>query len=62
MASADYGRGPGGTWRKPDLLWRNATSGKLVVWHMDWGGVRASGVFTSPSSAGDLAWEVFGPR
>lgn len=62
VASADYGKGASAAWGTPDLLWRNATSGKLVVWHMNWGGARASGVFTTPASPGDLAWEVFGPR
>ncbi len=62
VASADYGKGASVSWGTPDLLWRNTTSGKLVVWHMNWGGGRASGVFTTPSSPGDLAWQVFGPR
>lgn len=62
VASADFGKGGATSWGTPDLLWRNTTSGKLVVWHLDWGGTRVSGVFTSPSSAGDLAWQVFGPR
>ena len=62
VASADFGRGASASGGTPDLLWRNATSGKLVVWHMNWGGVRASGVFTSPDSPGDLVWQVFGPR
>ena len=62
VASADYGKGASASWGTPDLLWRNATSGKLVVWHMNWAGVRASGLFTSPSSPGDLVWQVFGPR
>lgn len=62
VASADFGRGASASGGTPDLLWRNLTSGKLVVWHMNWGGVRASGTFTSPDSAGDLVWQVFGPR
>jgi hypothetical protein len=62
VATADYGRGTGGLWGTPDLLWRNATSGKLVVWHMGQGGVRTSGLFTTPDSAGDVAWQVVGPR
>lgn len=62
VASADYGRGPGGTWRTPDILWRNATSGKLVVWHMDWGGARTAGLFTTPDLMEDLSWEAVAPR
>ncbi len=46
---------------KPDLLWRHATSGKLVVWVMD-GLVRASGQFLSPDTIGDLNWRIVGPR
>ncbi len=62
LAVADFGRGPGGLWATPDIVWQNDTSGKLVVWHMNWGGVRASGTFTTPDSPGELIWEVYGPR
>ena len=42
---------------------RNDTSGKLVVWYMDSGGVRSSGVFTSPDAPADAVnWAVAGPR
>ncbi len=61
--SADYGKGaPSALLAPPTCCGATPSSGKLVVWHMDWGGVRASGVFTSPDSAGDLVWQVFGPR
>ena len=67
VATADYGKGPDtGTvpvpWGAPDILWRNQTSGKLVIWHMNWSGQRTAGVFTTPDSPGALAWHVVGPR
>lgn len=63
VAAGDYGRGPGGAPGTGDLVWRNDTSGKLVVWHMDWTGTRTAGVFTSPDQPEPpLDWEVAGPR
>ncbi len=62
VATADYGKGPGGIPQTPDLLWRNATSGKLVLWHLDWSGTRTAGLFTTPDGMGDPAWTVAGPR
>lgn len=46
---------------RPDLLWRHASSGKLVVWVME-GLVRQSGQFLSPDTIGDLNWRIVGPR
>lgn len=46
---------------RPDLLWRHASSGKLVAWVMD-GLVRQSGQFLSPDTLGDLSWRIVGPR
>lgn len=42
-----------------DILWRNDTSGKLVVWLMD-GVHRRTGLFLSPDGEPDLAWRVVG--
>lgn len=41
-----------------DLLWYNASSGKVVLWRMDANLVRLSGNFTSPDSAGSSSWKV----
>lgn len=60
VASGDWGRG-GGPPGTTDLLWRNATSGNLVVWHMDWNGVRQAGVFTTPGQL-PAGSELVGPR
>jgi hypothetical protein len=67
VAAGDFGKGPAvsgtpvhGT---NDIVWRNATSGRLVVWHMDLSGVRTGGVFTTPDSPSDpLNLRVVGPR
>jgi len=48
----------GGT-TQPDILWRNVTSGSLVVWLMN-GLSRDSGVFLSPSQEPDLNWMPVG--
>lgn len=46
-----------------DLLWRNETSGRLVVWQMNDQGQRIAGLFTTPAAPGDaLGWHVVGPR
>ncbi len=39
-----------------DLLWYNATSGKVVIWLLDATLTRTSGQFTTPASAGDANW------
>jgi hypothetical protein len=64
VAVADFGRGAGGERSTEDILWRNDSSGKLVVWHMDSFRNRTSGVFTTPDApdADPLAWRVVGPR
>lgn len=65
VAGADFGRGPlvqlPNAYGVPDVLWRNATSSKLVVWHMNGAGRRTSGVFTSPDAEAP-GFEVVGPR
>lgn len=54
-----------------DIVWRNATSGRVVVWRMDAAGVRLSGVFATPdgplvtpdgSVTQRLEWVLAGPR
>ena len=63
VASSDYGVGPGGVADSADIVWRNDTSGKLVVWYMNTSGTRTSGTFTSPDApANPLSWTVDGPR
>lgn len=63
VASADYGPGPGGLAGTHDIAWRNATSGKLVIWYMDGAGSRTAGQFTTPDAPADpLNWTVVGPR
>lgn len=43
----------------PDILFRNATSGRTVVWLMR-GDVRQVGLFTSPDGLSDLSWRIVG--
>ncbi len=64
LAGGDYGIGAGGLPFTNDLVWRNATSGKLVVWHLDLAGNRTAGTFTSPDapSVNPTQWTVAGPR
>ncbi len=62
VAVGDFGRG-GGPAGTPDIVWRNSTSGRLVVWYLDFAGQRTSGVFTSPDLPTDpLNAVVTGPR
>lgn len=42
---------------KPDILWRNATSGKSVAWLMD-GLARTSGTFLVPNLLSDPNWRA----
>jgi hypothetical protein len=71
VAAGDFGVGPGGQGCTNDVLWRNETSGRLVVWHMDLNGQRTAGLFLSPDSpsvdpdgapTSPLDWNVVGPR
>jgi hypothetical protein len=64
VAAADFGRGWNGIVNTADMLWRNALSGKLVVWYLDRAGNRTSGTFTLPAapSPDPTAWSVSGPR
>jgi hypothetical protein len=61
VAAGDYGMGADGLYGTNDIVWRNDTSGNLVVWHMDRNGARTSGVFTNPKTPG-LGYKVVGPR
>jgi len=67
VAVGDWGKGSGA--ERPavdganDLLWRNATTGRLVIWHMNLAAQRTSGGFTSPDAPYQpLDIEVVGPR
>jgi hypothetical protein len=63
LAAGDYGPGPNGLAGTNDIVWRNATSGKYVVWYMDNAGNRTAGSFTVPDSPVDpLGWTIAGPR
>jgi hypothetical protein len=46
---------------RPDILWRHATSGQIVVWYMD-NATLISGTFTDPSALADTNWQIVGPR
>lgn len=64
LAMGDYGSGMGGLPGTVDLVWRNATSGKFVAWHMDQAGNRTFGTFLSPDSPSPepTDWTIVGPR
>jgi hypothetical protein len=68
LAGGDYGLGSEGVFGSNDIVWRNATSGKFVVWHMDPDSVpltRTSGEFTSPdgpNSTDPTSWTIVGPK
>ena len=42
---------------KPDILWRNQTSGQLYVWLMN-GTTQSLGTLLTPSSVANLAWQI----
>ena len=62
VAAGDFGLGLGGVLNSNDIVWRNTTSGKLVVWHMYKDQRTAGGFFTLDSSSPVLGWTVAGPR
>ena len=63
LATGDYGAGPGGIADTADVVWRNETSGRYVVWHLDLAGNRTAGTFTTPDApASPLDWTIAGPR
>lgn len=47
--------------RKGDLVWQNATSGKIVTWLMD-ATTRRCGTYLSPRGPEDENWSAVGPR
>jgi hypothetical protein len=66
LAAGDYGTTAGGLPGTRDIVWRNETSGRFVVWYMDNAGNRLvnGGTFTSPMepSPSPTAWTIVGPR
>jgi hypothetical protein len=46
---------------RPDLLWRHASSGALLVWQMNGLTLGAAGS-TTPSALPDVNWRIVGPR
>ncbi len=52
VATADFNHH-----HSPDILWRNTTSGKLVVWAMYWN-YRIETLVPTPNQAADLNWDV----
>lgn len=63
VAGGDYGQGPvPAPACSSDIVWRNETSGKIVVWRMDFAGQRASGAFLNPPAPADARWRPIGPR
>ncbi len=63
-AAGDYGVGAGGSAGTRDIVWRNETSGRFVVWYMDNAGNRTAGVFTNPTepSPSPTLWDIVGPK
>ncbi len=66
VAGGEFGNDGVGPARSDDIVWRNSTTGKIVIWHMDAGTnplTRVAGGFTTPDSpAQPLAQTVVGPR
>ena len=64
LAGGDYGAGPGGVPGTIDVVWRNADSGRYVVWFLDLAGNRTFGTFTTPMepAANPTDWTIVGPR
>lgn len=67
VAGGDYGIGPDlsgpGLPNTQDIVWRNTTSGRIVLWHMDNAGNRSAGLFVTPDPpAPATEWVVAGPR
>ena len=63
LAAGDYSKVTFTNLDSVDLVWRNETSGKMVMWYMDTSFVRVNGSFTSPDSPSPaLGWTVAGPR
>ena len=56
--------GPNGVAHSTDIVWRNSTSGTVVVWFMDQAGNKTAGLFTTPAapSPNPTDWTIVGPR
>lgn len=70
LAGGDYSGASASTCTN-DIVWRNATSGRAVVWQMDSAGTRVAGSFTTPEGptsdpSGNATpatdWTLAGPR
>lgn len=57
--AADLGSRTGPPDSRPDLLWRQPVTGRLVVWIME-GPYRKRGFFTTPTAEPDLDWRAVG--
>jgi hypothetical protein len=62
VASADYGRGPGGRAGTHDAVWRSTATERLVIWFFDFSDARTAGIFTTPAKPSDPDWTVVAPR
>lgn len=64
VAAGDFGTAAGGVPGTIDLLWRNSSSGRLVVWHLDRTGQRTLRLFTSPAEPDTtpVEYNVVAPR
>ncbi len=73
LAGGDYtpAGGPGAASCTNDVVWRNATSGRAVVWQMDNASTRLGGGFTAPdgpitdpdgNATSRTDWMLAGPR
>lgn len=62
VASGEYGTAPWGRLGEPDVVWRNATSGRQVIWFLNSAGNRTGGIFTNPPAPANPALVACGPR
>ncbi len=70
-AGGDYGLGAGGVSCSNDIVWRNANSGRVVVWWEDFAANRTAGGFTTPDApladpdgnpTAATGWVLVGPK
>lgn len=66
VAGGEFGSDGVGPARSDDIVWRNSTTGKIVIWHMDGGTnplTRVAGGFTTPDAPSQpLDQTIVGPR
>ncbi len=62
VAVGDFGVGPAGVAGASDVVWRSSASGRQVIWFLDTTGRRTAGIFITPLTPGDPAWQTQGPR